>query len=99
MEAIGSLSIIGYVAGLFGLIAVVASAFVVYRSTETKRTIETYKELNEALTRRVEFLEKRVEYLVKEQEVLKNIPLKELSETQASILETQKQILELLKEK
>ena len=99
MNDINLLSVIGYVAGLFGIIAVVASAFVVYRSKSTQTTIETQNDLITALSQKVAFLEKEVETLKKEQEVLKNIPLGELAETQKAILETQKQILEIIKEK
>lgn len=44
------LTFIGYTAGVFGLIAVLASAFVVYRSTITKTTISEQKGLIEILT-------------------------------------------------
>ncbi len=46
MEA---LAVIGYIAGLFGLIAVISSAVIIVRSTTSKTTIEQQKELIEVL--------------------------------------------------
>lgn len=100
----GSLAIIGYIAGAFGLVATLAAAFIVFRSTISKTTISTLQDSNKALMERVEILEKSdkqktkvISELQKEVDTFKNIPLKNLAITQAAIMDIQKEILEIIK--
>lgn len=53
-------SFVGYLAGVFGLIAVLTSAFVVYRSTITKTTISEQKGLIDTLTQSREEANKKI---------------------------------------
>lgn len=93
MISMSILSLIGYIAGAFGLIAVVASAIVVTRSATTRQTIDSQKELIDTLIKGkdeqkdqiADLLGKHIEStkaiagLQGQVDVLKNIPLKEIS--------------------
>lgn len=93
MEDVEVLSLIGYIAGMFGLIAVIASAVVITRSTTTKTTIESQKELidtlllgkeeqkdqiNDLMQKHIES-SKAISGLQGQVDVLKDIPLREIS--------------------
>jgi hypothetical protein len=101
MITMSILSLIGYIAGAFGLIAVVAAALVVTRSATSKQTIDSQKDLIDTLIKGkdeqkeqiADLLGKHIEStkaiagLQGQVDVLKNIPLKEISGDLASISE------------
>lgn len=92
-------SLIGYIAGAFGLIAVIASAMVVTKATTSRQTIDSQKDLIDTLIKgkdeqkgQIQDLhEKHIEStkaiagLQGQVDVLKNIPLKEISSDLKSI--------------
>ena len=105
------LPIIGYIAGIFGLIAVVVAGYIVARSTATKTTIDNQKELITTLLQGKDELKDEVRILQEKDrekgtaistlqgqvEILRNIPLKDISTDMKSISDTQLEILKILK--
>lgn len=87
------LALIGYIAGAFGLVAVVASALVVTRSATSKQTIDSQKDLIDTLIKGKDEQKAQISDLMGKHiestkaiaglqgqvDVLKNIPLKEIS--------------------
>lgn len=93
MVSMSILSLIGYIAGAVGFLAVIASAIVVTRSATSKQTIDSQKDLIDTLIKGkdeqkdqiADLLGKHIEStkaiagLQGQVDVLKNIPLKEIS--------------------
>lgn len=93
------LALIGYIAGIFGLVAVVSSAFVVSRSAVIKQTVEgqtelidTLKNIREEQKIEIEKLNnkhnessKAIANMQGQIDVLKNIPLKDIAKDLSSI--------------
>lgn len=108
MEA---LSYIGYIAGAFGLVAVLASAVIIVRSTASKTTREIQSESIKALQEnqviqagKIARLEAENVELKRELDVFKTVPLSQLVETQTDltklvsvIADNQKLIMEHLR--
>ena len=96
MEA---LSYIGYIAGAFGLVAVLASAVIIVRSTASKTTREIQADSIKALQenqaiqdRKIARLEAENVELKRELNVFKTVPLSQLVDTQTDHIVTGKQI-------
>lgn len=100
------LSFIGYVAGVIGFVAVLASAFIVVRSSTTKTTIENQKELIKTLLlgkeeqkdQITDLMNKHIEAvkataaLQGQVDVLRDVPLKKISDDMGSIVEEMKKL-------
>lgn len=114
MITMSILALVGYIAGVVGFIATIVAAYLVTKSTTTKVTIESQKELiatliagkDEQREQIAELHEKHsqsvqaIGNLQGQIDVLKNIPLKDISQDlkiiskdQKVILDTQKQIV------
>ena len=105
------LSYIGYIAGAFGIIAVIVSGYIVFRSSASKATIEVQEKNIRALfdtqaiqEREIQGLKERNDALQKELDVFKTVPLTQLVETQSdltklvgTIADNQKMIMQHLK--
>ena len=99
MISMSILSLIGYIAGLIGFIAVVAAAIVVVRSSASKQTIDSQKDLIDTLIKGKEEQKEQIAdlngkhiestraiaSLQGQVDILKNIPLKEISSDMKSI--------------
>lgn len=97
-------AITGYIAGLIGLVITALSARWAIKSGVSKATIESQKTLIETLGQRVDQLEKSdkektatISELKTQVDTFKNIPLQQIVEVQEHILNTQREILKLLK--
>lgn len=84
-----ALAIIGYIAGIFGIVAVVASAFVVFKSNAAKATIEMQNENIKALFDKQRIQEQEIQELREQNlnlqaqlDVFKSVPLTQIAATQ-----------------
>lgn len=108
MVSMSILSLIGYIAGAVGFIATIVAAYLVTKSTTTRVTIESQKELintlvagkDEQKQQIAELHQKHAESvqaignLQGQIDVLKNIPLKEIAEDLSQLSKDQKKIAE-----
>lgn len=108
MISMSILSLVGYIAGVVGFIATIVAAYLVTRSTTTKVTIESQKELiatlmagkDEQKDQIAELHDKHAQSvqaignLQGQIDVLKNIPLKEIAADLHQISKDQKSIAE-----
>lgn len=106
MVTMSVLSLIGYIAGVIGFLATLVSAYLVTRSTATKTTIQSQKDLIETLVQSKDQAHEQIEDLHKKHiestraisnlqgqiDVLKNIPLKDISADLKTIASDQKVI-------
>jgi regulator of replication initiation timing len=92
--------------GLIVISGIAAIVYAVFKNSTVKQTIQSQKELIETLTSQVAELrtlhienEKAIARLNGEVSVYKELPLTELSKSMQTIVETQQNILKVLKEK
>ena len=86
------------------VVVIIISGIVVYKSNKNSKSSAEYQKLNDAYEKRIKFLEEahtdnnaKIHHLEGQVDVLKDIPLRELAESHKAILETQNQIIGLLK--
>ena len=98
-----TIEIINYLIGLVGFLATAIAGFMIIRSKTVKETINQQNDLIHILNEKVAALEKsdnekrlQIKTLRAEVDTFKNIPLKEIVDTQKQILETQQEIIKLL---
>ena len=98
-----TIEIINYLIGLVGFLATAIAGFMIVRSKTVKETINQQNDLIHILNEKVTALEKldnekrlQIKTLRAEVDTFKNIPLKEIVDTQKQILETQQEIIKLL---
>lgn len=103
MVTMSILALIGYIAGALGFVATLAAAIVIVRATAAKTTIESQKELINTLLAGKEEQKEQIADLHQKHiastaaignlqgqiDVLKNIPLKEISEDMKKLSQNQ----------
>jgi regulator of replication initiation timing len=94
------------VEGLIVISGIAAIVYAIFKNSTVKQTIQSQKELIETLTSQVAELrtlhienEKAIARLNGEVSVYKELPLTELSKSMKTVVETQQNILKVLKEK
>lgn len=106
MISMSILSLVGYIAGVVGFIATIVAAYLVTKSTTTKVTIESQKELIATLMAGKDEQKEQIQQLHDKHaesvlaignlqgqiDVLKNIPLKEISQDLRAISKDQAKI-------
>lgn len=100
-----TLQLISLAAGLIGIVAVIAAAIIVSRSKASEKTIElqdglikTYEQKDLETQKKINLMQEKIDHLQREVDVIKNIPLKDLSQALLNIASTQDTMLEMLKQ-